>query len=76
MDHTEEDRANVDTFIRVSDVKLGPCPVALLTPLLDIVTQCTKRISKRRLPSSEVQLQKNATHSGEPNYINKRFPTM
>jgi hypothetical protein len=54
VDHTEEDRANVDTFIRVSDVKLGPCPVALLTPLLDIVNQCTKRISKRRLPSSEV----------------------
>ena len=41
----------------MSDAKLNPCPVAQLTPFLDIVNQCTKRIS-----SSRVQLQRE--HSG------------
>ena len=50
VDHTGEDRANVENFVRVSDAKPDLYPMALLTPLLDIINQSTKRISKRRLP--------------------------
>ena len=45
---------NMESFVRLGDKKLDPCPTELLTPLLDIINQCTKRISKRRFPSSQV----------------------
>ena len=41
---------NLEMFSLLSDKKLNSSPVALL----DIVNQCTKRISKCRLSSSQV----------------------
>ena len=56
MDHTEEDRGSEESFKLISDKKLEPCPEIVLSTLLDIINKSTKRISKRRLPSSQASI--------------------
>ena len=54
VDHTDEDRASVDSFSHVSDSKLEPCPRELVSLLLEIINCSTKRIPKRRQTSAQV----------------------
>ena len=54
VDHTDEERTELEHFARLSDIKLEQCPNELLSQLLDIINSTTKRIPKRRQTSAQV----------------------
>ena len=56
MDHTEEERMDAESFVRLHDQKAGqPCEEGVQV-YLDITNRCTKRVPKRRPTSAEVSI--------------------